>query len=60
MQRSMIVWRVSVGVGGREQFLTYTGRNKIGDMNTSDLNYGGYHDLLITADSEGRARFRCK
>ena len=51
---------MSVGVGGREQFLTYTGRNKIGDMNTSDLNYGGYHDLLITADSEGQARFRCK
>ena len=41
-------------------FLKSAGRHKIGGMNTSEFNYGGYHDILITADSEGKARFRCR
>ena len=41
-------------------FLRSAGRHPIGGMNTSEFNYGGYHDILITSDSEGKACFRCR
>ena len=31
-------------------FLRSAGRHPIGGMNTSEFNYGGYHDILITSD----------
>ena len=42
------------------EFLRSARRHTIGGMNTAEFNYGGYHDLLITADSEGSARFSCR
>ena len=42
------------------KFLTSAGRHKIGGMNTAEFNFGGYHDILISADSNSQARFRCR